>query len=60
MSRAKQDAQVGKERAQDEFEERRPDSGGSTGGSTLTSAYDPQATQAMPPSPPQGGSATPR
>ncbi len=62
MSRAKQDAQVGKERAQGEFEERRPDTAGATSGSTSPgSAYDPQATQAMqPPPPPLGGSATPR
>ena len=59
-TRAKQDAQVGKERAQGEFEERRPDSGGATSGSTAPgSAYDPLATQAMPP-PPQTGGGAPR
>ena len=61
MSRAKQDAEVGKERAQGEFEERPPDSSASASGSPLTgSSYDPQTTQAMPPSTPQGGSDTPR
>ena len=42
--RAKQDVQVGKDRAQGEFEERRPDNG------------DPYATQQMPPAPGASGS----
>ena len=50
-SRAKQDAQVGADRAQGEFQERRPDSDttGTTGTTGTTESYDPNATQAFRP-----------
>jgi len=52
-AQAKQDARVGKDRAQGEFEERRPDSGGST----TTGAHEAQSTQQLPPSTPGGSRA---
>lgn len=55
-SRAQQDAQLGKERAQDHLGSSSP-TGGTTGSTSTGSAYDSSSTQQMPPS---GGSGSVR